>query len=173
MLFFSIYSALAIYATQICVWKRNKTGTTDIPMNECMVYNLHILILKLWDKDSSISTHYLLQVLLTLTLHFALSWRQLPFIKYSRCMSPSRSEVVLSCPFFGEPEPMCLGDSLKLRNASLHSYSSAAPELLSPHNRYNIFLSPTYHYRSRIQLPLWLAYHIVSSFLAALALSCP
>ena len=49
---------------------------------------------------------YILQSLFTLILHLALLWHQLPFMKYSRCEAPSRSVTVLSCSFFGAPEPV-------------------------------------------------------------------
>jgi hypothetical protein len=49
---------------------------------------------------------YILQSLFTRSLHLALLWRQLPFMKYSRCGAPSRSVTVLSCSFFGAPEPV-------------------------------------------------------------------
>lgn len=58
---------------------------------------------------------YLLQDLLIRTLHLTWSWRQLPFMKYSRCIAPSRSETFRSWPFLGAPEPTSFGDSPKPR----------------------------------------------------------
>lgn len=52
--------------------------------------------------------------MLTRSLHLAVLWRQLPFMKYSRCGTPSRSATVLSCSFFGAPEPTRVWTFLKL-----------------------------------------------------------
>src|SRR5213594_2467820 len=50
--------------------------------------------------------HYLLQALFTRSLHLVVLWRQLPFMKNSKCAAPSRSVTVLSCSFFGAPDPI-------------------------------------------------------------------
>src|SRR5213593_1676428 len=50
--------------------------------------------------------HYLLQALFMRSLHLVVLWRQLPFMKNSKCATPSRSVTVLSCSFFGAPDPI-------------------------------------------------------------------
>ena len=59
----------------------------------------------------------LVQFLLTLVLHFVASWRQLPFMKYSKWFAPSLSGTVLSWPFLGPPARTRTGEPLlKLGN---------------------------------------------------------
>lgn len=95
-----------------------------------------------------------LQSLFTLILHLALLWRQLPFMKYSRCEAPSRSVTVLSCSFFGAPEPVrgCTA-FLKLK-AMQNSYCCCNNAARTAHTGRNISLWA--RYRSLLQIArLW------------------
>src|SRR5919108_2070247 len=81
---------------------------------------------------------YILQSLFIRSLHLALLWRQLPFMKYSRCGAPSRSVTVLSCSFFGAPEPV-RGCTAFLKLKAMQN-SSRAPAQLPLHTCYSISL---------------------------------
>jgi hypothetical protein len=97
---------------------------------------------------------YILQSLFTLILHLALLWRQLPFMKYSRCGAPSRSVTVLSCSFFGAPEPVrgCTA-FLKLK-AMQNSYYCCINAARTAHTGRSISLWA--RYRSLLQIAhLW------------------
>lgn len=112
-----------------------------------------------------------LQSLFILILHLALLWRQLPFMKYSRCEAPSRSVTVLSCSFFGAPEPV-RGCTAFLKLKAMQN-SSCAPAQLPLHTCYSISLLRTSHFLLSRLFPLWLAGHTAGSSLASLSMSCP
>jgi hypothetical protein len=95
---------------------------------------------------------YILQSLFTLILHLALLWRQLPFMKYSRCEAPSRSVTVLSCSFFGAPEPV-RGCTAFLKPKAMQN-SSRAPAQLPLHTCYSISLLLTSHFLLSRLFPL-------------------